>query len=71
VAHIDNHVIQDRRIILKDALCLKSRFELDSQRSAPEEHHVYSLNPQYLCAPAERHVHCRVQLHAAPGGAES
>ena len=37
--------------------------------SAPEEHHVYSLHTLYLCAPAERHVLWRVQLHAAPNGA--
>jgi hypothetical protein len=40
-----------------------------SLRSAPEEHHVYSLTSHFLCAPAERHVLWRVPLHAAPNGA--
>jgi hypothetical protein len=40
----------------------KSFYSLMAVRSVLEEHHVYSLQNQYLCAPAERYVLEGVQV---------
>jgi hypothetical protein len=55
------------RALVKRGFALKVGSGLISQRSAPEEHDVYSL-PVFisLCAPEERNVLLGEQLHVAP-----